>query len=247
MRMRQHLMAGMTLILSPWAWAYDPAGTPDDWSTPIPDQKPFWMVLSDRLETRYADEADTYVWDLQGWYGGDYNRLWIKTEGEAAHGKSPESAELQVLFSRRFAPFWDWQVGIRHDFEPSPTRSQLVLSLQGVVPYEIEWDSALFISDEGEVTARIEAEYDLRITQRLIAQPRLELNVAGADIPELGLGSGITSTELGIRLRYEFKRELAPYIGVSWEKRHGDTADFARLGGEPTSVTSVVVGIRAWF
>ena len=246
MRLRP-LLATAVLLVSPWAWGYEPAGTPEDWPNPIPDQRPFWMVLSDRLETRFADEVDTYVWDLQGWYGGDYDRLWVKTEGEGEQGKSPESAELQALFSRRFAPFWDWQLGIRHDFEPSPNRTHLVLGLKGVVPYEFEWDSALFVSDEGDVTARIEAEYDLRITQRLVLQPRLELNAAGSDMPELGLGSGLNSTEMGIRLRYEFRREFAPYIGLSWEQRYGDTADFSRLGGEPTSVTSVIVGVRAWF
>lgn len=246
MRLRQ-LLVTAALLVSPWAWGYEPAGTPEDWPNPIPDQNPFWMVLSDRLETRFADEVDTYVWDLQGWYGGDLNRLWIKTEGEGEHGNSPVSAELQTLFSRRFAPFWDWQLGIRHDFEPGPERTHLVLGLQGVVPYEFGWDSALFVSDEGDVTARIEAEYDLRITQRLIVQPRLELNAASSDIPELELGSGINSIELGIRLRYEFKREFAPYIGVSWGKRYGDTADFSRIGGEPTSVTALVVGVRAWF
>lgn len=227
--------------------AYEPAGTPADWPNPIPDQEPFWMFLSDRLETRYADEADTYLWDLQGWYGGDFNRLWVKTEGEGEHGESPESAELQMLFSRRFSPFWDWQVGLRHDFNPNPERTHLVLGLQGVVPYKFEWDSALFVSDEGDVTARIEAEYDLRITQRLIIQPRLEINAAATDVPELGIGSGLNNIELGLRLRYEFKREFAPYIGVSWEQRYGDTADLARLRGESTSVTSIVLGIRAWF
>ncbi len=205
------------------------------------------MVLIDRLEAGFADEVDTYVWDAQGWYGGDYNRFWVKTEGEGEQGKSPESAELQMLFSHRFAAFWDWQVGVRHDFEPRPTQNYLVLGLQGVVPYEFEWDSALFVNDEGDVAARIEAEYDLRITQRLIVQPRLELNAAATDNQELGIGSGISSTEFGIRLRYEFVREFAPYIGVSWARLYGDTADFARSEGEPRSVTSVVVGVRAWF
>ncbi len=246
MKLRE-LLAAAALLTSPWAWGYEPAGTPEDWPNPIPDQQPYGMVMIDRLEIGFADEVDTYVWDLQGWYGGDYDRLWIKTEGEGEQGKSPESAELQALFSRRFAAFWDWQVGVRHDFEPSPTANYFVLGLQGIMPYEFEWDSALFVSDEGDLTARVEAEYDLRLTQRLIIQPRLELNAAGTDIPELGIGSGINSTELGLRLRYEFKREFAPYIGVSWEKRYGDTADFVRLEGEPTSVMSVVVGVRAWF
>lgn len=241
------LMAIATLLANSLVWGYEPAGTPADWPNPIPDQKPYWMVLVDRLETRFADEVDTYVWDMQGWYGGDYNRLWVKTEGEGEQGKSPESAELQLLFSRRFAPFWDWQLGIRHDVDPNPQRTYAVLGVQGVMPYEFEWDSALFVSNKGDVTARIEAEYDLRITQRLILQPRLEINAAASEVPELGLGSGLNNTELGVRLRYEIKREFAPYIGVSWEKLYGGTADFSESEQEPTSVVSIVVGVRAWF
>ena len=236
-----------TLLAASTTWAYEPAGTPDDWPSPIPDQKPFWMVLSDRLEARFDDDIDSYVWDLQGWYGGDFNRLWLKTEGEGEQGERPESAELQALFSHKFTPFWDWQIGLRYDREPSPSRTHLVIGLQGVVPYEFEWDSALFVSETGDVSARIEAEYDLRITQRLIVQPRLEVNAAASDVPERGLGRGINSTEFGVRLRYEVRREFAPYIGVAWEKRYGNTADYARLGGEPTSMTSLVLGVRAWF
>lgn len=241
------LVIAVVCIVSPSAWSYEPAGTPDDWPNPIPDKEPYWMVLVDRLEARFADEFDSYVWDMQGWYGGDYKRLWIKTEGEGEQGESPENAELQALYSRRFAPFWDWQLGVRHDFEPRPDRTHLVLGLQGVVPYEFEWDSALFLSNEGDLTARLEVEYDLRITQRLIIQPRLELNAAASDIPELDLGSGVNNSELGLRLRYEISRELAPYIGVAWEQRYGDTKDFARQAGEPASVTSFVVGIHGWF
>jgi copper resistance protein B len=205
------------------------------------------MVLVDRFEAAYADNIDAYVWDAQGWYGGDFNRLWVKTEGEGEQGNSPESGEFQALFSRKFSPYWDWQLGVRHDFKPNPSRTHAVIGLQGVMPYEFEWDSALFISEEGDLTARLEAEYDLRITQRLILQPRLELNAAASDVPELGLGSGINSSELGIRLRYEFRREFAPFIGVSWERRYGDTADFADSAGEKVSKTFFVVGFRAWF
>ena len=121
------LLAG---VATAQAWAYEPAGTPEDWPNPIPDKKPYWMVLSDRLEARYADDVDTYVWDMQGWYGGDFNRVWVKTEGEGEQGESPENAELQALFSKRFLPFWDWQVGIRHDFEPSPKRTHAVIGRQ---------------------------------------------------------------------------------------------------------------------
>ena len=234
-------------FLSSNGWAYDPAGTPDDWESPMPGMGHYGKLLSDRLETGFADELDTYVWDVQGWYGGDRNRLWIKTEGEGEQGNAPEDAEVQLLFSRMFAPFWDWQVGARHDFKPEPDRSQLVFGIQGVVPYEFEVDTALFVSEEGDVTARFEAEYDLKITQRLILQPRFELNASFSDVSEIGVGTGINNTELGLRLRYEVRREFAPYIGIAWQQRYGNTADYARAEGEQNSVTSLLLGVRAWF
>ena len=207
----------------------------------------FGMLMADRLEAGFADEADTYLWDVQGWYGGDRDRWWVKSEGEGELGHSPEAAELQVLFGRMFAPFWDWQVGVRHDFRPRPDRTHLVLGVQGVAPYEFEIDTALFLSDQGDLSGRLEAEYEIRITQRLVLQPRFELNAALSDDRETGLADGLNSTELGLRLRYEIERELAPYIGVAWEQQYGGTADLARAQGEPTSLTSVVIGLRAWF
>lgn len=246
--MKRSAFPAAALVLSAaQAFAYEPAGTPDDWPKPVMDDQPFGMLLTDRLEAGFADELDSYVWDVQGWYGGDRDRLWMKSEGEGEQGHSPEDAELQLLFGRMFAPFWDWQVGVRHDFRPRPDRSHLVLGVQGVVPYEFELDSALFVSDEGDVTARLEAEYDLRITQRLILQPRFELNAALSEDRAIGLDSGINKTELGLRLRYEIRRELAPYVGISREQLHGGTADLARDEREPTSVTSLVLGFRAWF
>lgn len=228
------------------AHAYEPAGTPDDWPEPMGNMA-FGMLLADRLEAGFADRADTYLWDVQGWYGGDRDRWSVKSEGEGESGHSPDAAELQLLFGRMFAPFWDWQVGVRHDFRPRPDRTHLVLGVQGVAPYEFEVDAALFLSDKGDVSGRLEAEYELRITQRLVLQPRFELNAALSDDLETGLADGISSTELGLRLRYELERELAPYIGIAWTQSHGGTADLARAEGEPTSLTSIVIGLRAWF
>ncbi|MEQ8494323.1 MAG: copper resistance protein B [Gammaproteobacteria bacterium] len=226
--------------------ADDPAGTPEDWPPAIP-RSYYGLLLGDRLETRLADDVDAYVWDVQGWYGSGRNRAWVKTEGEGEFGRSPESAELQVLYSHLFAPFWDWQVGIRHDFSPNPERTHAVIGIQGVAPYEFELDSALFVDEEGEVTARLEAEYNLNITQRLVLQPRLEVNAAFSGIPEVSRGSGINATELGLRLRYQIRREFAPYVSVSWERLYGDTRDMARRAGEPVSVTAFVAGVRFWF
>ncbi|MEQ9450966.1 MAG: copper resistance protein B [Pseudomonadales bacterium] len=227
--------------------AYEPAGTPPDWDPPMPPPKSYGMLLADRLETGFADEGDTYVWDAQAWYGNGRTRLWLKSEGEGQQGESPEDAELQILYSRLIAPFWDWQIGIRQDFEPSPNRTHFVVGLQGLVPYEFEWDSALFVSEEGDVSARIETEYDFNLTQRWILQPRLEVNGAFSSDREIGMGSGITSTELGLRLRYHFRREVAPYIGIGWKQLYGETKDIARSEGEPSSTTSLVFGIRFWF
>jgi len=244
---RKQLVLFALCVSSTSVYAHEPAGTPPDWPAPMGEPIAYWKVLGDRVEAGFADELDTYVWDVQGWYGRDRNRLWFKTEGESEPGASPKDAELQLLFSRMFAPFWDWQVGVRHDFEPHPERSHLVLGAQGVVPYEFEWDSAVFVSEQGDVSARVEVEYDLNITQRWVLQPRFELNAAFSDDPTVGRGSGVNSTELGLRLRYHLRREVAPYIGVAWAQLYGDSKDSAREEGEPSALTSFVLGVSFWF
>lgn len=207
--------------------------------------KVFW-VQGDRLEYRARQGEDGYLFDLQGYYGGDLNKLWFKAEGEGAFGEDIESAEVQALYSRAIAPFFDVQLGVKQDLA-GPERTHLAVGIQGLVPYEFEVDAAAFLSTKGDLTARIEGELDQRITQRLILQPRAELSLAAQDIPELGVGAGLDSVELGVRLRYEFAREFAPYIGVDQEWKLGGSADFARLAGEDPSVTNYVVGIRFWF
>jgi copper resistance protein B len=206
-----------------------------------------YLMLADRFETRVGDGEEIYLWDVQGWYGGDINKLWLKSEGEGELGDGPESAEFQALYSRAIAPFFDIQAGVRHDFRPDPERSHLVVGLQGLIPYVLEIDAAAFLSDEGDLTGRLEGELDLRVDQRLLLQPRVELNVAAQEIPELRIGSGIGSIEAGIRLRYEIRRELAPYVGIAWERKLGDTGDFARAAGEDRGGWEVLVGMRSWF
>lgn len=205
-------------------------------------------VIFDRLEAGFGDDDETYLWDVQGWSGGDINRFWWKTEGEGEFGSELEQAEIQALYSRAIAPFWDVQVGVRQDFRPdTEDTTHLVLGLQGLAPYWWEIDAVAFLSNQGDLTARVEAEYDQRITQRLILQPRLEVDASASDIPELGTGSGLSSVEIGLRLRYEFRKEFAPYVGIEWSRSLGDTADYVRsLGGE-TEDTRLVVGLKAWF
>lgn len=207
--------------------------------------KTLW-IMADRAEYRVRDGKNGYLWDGQGYYGGDIDKFWFKTEGEGNFGEKIESAEVQALYSRAIAPFFDFQAGIRQDFAPRD-RTYAVIGIQGLAPYLFEIDAAAFLSDRGDLTARIEAEYEQRITQRLILQPRAELNLAAQDVPELGIGAGLDTAEMGIRLRYEFAREFAPYIGVEQEWKVGQSARYARAAGEDPSVTNYVIGIRFWF
>ena len=206
------------------------------------------MVLIERLEARIPTEGgeEGYLWDAQAFYGGDINRLVIKTEGEGAFGGELEDAEIQALYSRAIGPFFDLQAGVRFDPEPD-TRSHLVVGVQGLAPYMFHVDSALFLSDRGDLTARIEGEYDQRITQQLILQPRIEAELSAQDIPERGIGAGVTKIEPGLRLRYEIEREFAPYVGIEYEAKLGETADIARAAGEDAAGFKLLIGLRAWF
>lgn len=192
------------------------------------------------------DDNDGYRWDGEAWFGGDVNRLVLKTEGEGTTDADVDDAEVQALWARAISPYFNVETGVRYDFEPT-SRTYGVLGLEGVAPYWFDLEAAAFLSEDGDVLGRFKASQDFRITQRLLLQPRVELNLAAQDVPESELGSGISNVEAGVRLRYEIRREFAPYVGVSWESKVGDTADFARDAGEDVSATSLVVGVRAWF
>ncbi|HZV84749.1 MAG TPA: copper resistance protein B [Brevundimonas sp.] len=205
-------------------------------------------VIIDRLEAGFDDDAEAWLWDLQGWSGGDINRFWWKSEGEGDFDEGLEEAEIQALYGRAVTPFWDVQAGVRQDFRPDgEDTSHLVLGLQGVAPHWWEIDAAAFLSNEGDLTARVEAEYDQRITQRLILQPRLEIDASASDIPELEIGSGLSSVEAGLRLRYEIRKEFAPYVGVEWSRSFGGTADYIEARGGEADDIRFVVGLKAWF
>lgn len=224
------------------------SGAPAEWTNFVKDSKPFAFSLIDRLEYGESDEEDTYVWDAQGWIGGDIHKFWWKTEGEGSvDGGSPESTELQALYNHTVSPFWGVQAGVRYDIHPDPETGYAVLGAQGLAPYWFESDLSVYLSEDGDLSFRGEFEYELLFTQRLILQPRLEINASADEVPELGLGSGLNNTEAGLRLRYEIRREFSPYIGVRWEQRYGDTKDIAEREGEPSSATSVVIGLRAWY
>jgi len=204
------------------------------------------MGILDQLEMRDPSGDNTLSWDGQGWIGKDLQKLWIKAEGERTGGNTNE-VELQLLYSKAIARYWEFQVGVRHDFEPSPSRSWAAIGVQGLAPYFFETDAALFIGDSGRTALRLESEYELLLTQRLILTPDIEVNFYGQDDAVVGVGSGLSDLEVGLRLRYEIRREFALYIGVNWSKLFGNTADFARIAGEKSSETQLVIGLRAWF
>lgn len=203
-------------------------------------------LMVDMAEFQFSDDETTFHWEGEGWIGGDINRFVFKTEGEAGED-DVESAEVQALYSRAIGPYFDLQAGVRYDIEPSPNRAYAVIGFEGVAPYWFETTGALFVSDEGEVSARLEGSYDARLTQRLILQPRAEINLSADDIPELEIGSGVTDVELGLRLRYDITRNFSPYVGVNYEVKLGDTADYASAAGEDESDARLVFGIRARF
>jgi copper resistance protein B len=204
-------------------------------------------VMLDQFEARIRKGRDGYLVEGEAWYGGDINRLWLKTEIEGEFGGSPEHAEVQALWSRAIDPWWNLQAGIRYDFRPDPERAYLVLGIEGLAPYWFETDAAAFVSHKGDVTARFEAEYNQSVTQKLILQPRIEFDLAAQDVPELRIGSGLSTAELGLRLRYEIVPEFAPYVGVAYERAFGDTADFRRAAGDRAGGLNFLVGVRAWF
>jgi copper resistance protein B len=220
------------------------------WPPPVEDHLRFGRLLFDRLE--YAHGEEELVWDVQGWYGGDYHRLWVETEGEdVVSGGDGGEAEAHVAYSRLVAPFWDFQAGLGYErlYGPGPDHARVfaVVGFEGLAPYWFEFNPELRVSEGGDFSARLEAEYDLLFTQRLILQPRFETAVALQDVEAFGVGQGFNYVEAGLRLRYEFRREFAPYIGVSWTRRLGETADLARDEGEDVESAFVVAGVRVWF
>ncbi len=221
--------------------------SPSVFSGEMEDDPLLAKVMINQLETRLTDFSDPVaVVDTQAWLGKDLNKLWLKTKIEF-DGEGVEEAELQTLYSRAIAPYWDIQMGWRTDIRPEPNRNWAVIGFQGLAPYWFEIEANVFIGDDGRTAARLEAEYELLLTQRLILTPEFEVNVHGKDDAATGTGAGISDLELGLRLRYEIRREFAPYIGVNWVKKFGQTARFAREDGTGTNEAQFVAGVRIWF
>jgi len=205
----------------------------------------FSKVMLNIAEYLPDPKGDGYRWAGQAWFGGDIHRLVLRSEGEGG-SDGVDSADVQALYSRAVSRYTDLQLGIRQGIEPHG-RTYASLGVQMLVPYWLDVEGAAFLSTHGELLARLEGSYDIRLLQRLVLQPRVELNLAAQDTAATRTGSGLSTAEAGLRLRYEIRREFAPYVGVSWERRFGSTADYWRVAGEGSRSTTFVAGLRAWF
>lgn len=194
------------------------------------------LVVVDRLEAWNADPGTGLEWEAQGWLGTDLDRVWLRTEGEREDGHT-EAASGELLYGRSVSAWWDVVAGVRHDFEPGDSRTWAAVGIQGLAPYKFEVQATALFAESGNVAARFEVEYELLLTNRLILQPLIELNV----------GTGLGTAEAGLRLRYEVRRRFAPYLGIVHERAFGDAADARRLEGDSLHDTRAVAGVRLWF
>lgn len=241
------LLAGVVLAgsIASIAQAQDKPGA---WPSPVHDNTIFSKWMLDRLEYRDTSTDNSTYWEGQAWIGSDTNKLWLKTEGSRVNGET-DDAELEAYYSRAVAPFWDAQVGIRHEFSTTemPARDWLGVGFQGLAPYLFEVDATAYVGQHGRTALRFKGEYDLLLTQRLVFMPEVEFNAYGKKDPEKMRGSGLSDASLTLRLRYDIRREFAPYVGVTWTQKYGGTADYARAAGASVSETFLLAGVRVWW
>lgn len=211
------------------------------------DNAPTWQVLFDKFGlARSRDGQNTQEWDGRFWFGTATDRLLIKSEGERENGGG-SGGKVEAFWSRAVSPFWDLQLGARRDIGSGPKRNWAAIGIEGVLPYNIELEATGYAGSSGRTALALKAEYDLLLTQRLIFTPELEASLYGKDDPERGIGSGLSDGSLSLRLRYEVTREFAPYIGVSFERKFGQTARYASDAGASRSQTAIMAGVRFWF
>jgi copper resistance protein B len=204
-----------------------------------------YFVLFDQFEGQTGDGRDAFSWDTKGWVGRDRDRLWFRSEGDHVGGDL-EQAQTHLLYGRAVARWWDVTAGVRLDTLPDTPRSAVAFGVQGLAPYWFEVEASAFVEFSGRTHVRLETEYDLRITNRLVLQPLVEMEIYASADEERGIDTGLSTGELGLRLRYEFRREFAPYLGVVWTRKFFGTADYAAAAGEPTSGARLAAGVRFW-
>jgi copper resistance protein B len=224
-----------------------PGTQPGGAMQPVMDQEIFGHLVFNELEGRWNGSNTEFRWDGQGWVGTDYDKLWIKSEGTLQGNGTPEDGQQQFLFDRAVTTYFDLQGGLRSDLDSRPTRSWAAFGIQGLAPYFFDLELTGFVSGEGHLAGKLEGSYDLLLTERLILQPEIELNVYSKADPARLVGAGFSDIDTGLRLRYEFSRKFAPYIGVVYEGKFGQTANFTRQAGASTGDVRFAFGVRLWF
>ncbi len=209
------------------------------------DTQSFASLLLENLELSRSDGSTSGAYDLQGSYGRTYDRMVLKAEGDIDAGQI-EEARSELLWGHAIASYWDTHLGIRYDSGDGPNRNWLAFGIQGLAPYWFEVEATAYLGENGRTALRLDASYELLFTQKLIFQPRIEADIYGKSDTVRGLGSGLAEVTAGLRLRYEIRREFAPYIGVEWVSKFGKTKDLARASGDDTSDARIVAGLRYW-
>ncbi|UMZ09260.1 copper resistance protein B [Pseudomonas sp. MPFS] len=204
----------------------------------------FWLL--NQLEYQDAERGSALAWELNGWIGGDIDRLWLRSEGERTNVVT-ENAELEALWGHAVGPWWDLVTGVRQDFKPGSPQTWAALGLQGMALYNFESQATAYLGEGGQAALRLKGDYDILLSNRLILQPTAEVNLYSRNDPQRGMGSGLADSEVGLRLRYELHRQFAPYIGVTWNRSYGKSADYAREEGDKRGETRLVLGVRLWF
>ena len=222
------------------------AAFPDVEGHTVHDDDVNFLALADQLEWQGGDGDSGFVWSGRGWVGKDRDRVWLRTEGESEGGRV-ESADVHLLYGRAISPWWDVVAGVRQDIRPGDPQTWAAFGVQGLAPYWFDVEATAYVGASGRTRFTFETEYELLLTNRLILQPLVELDVYGKDDPDRGVGAGLSEVETGLRLRYEVRRELAPYVGVTWTWKTFGTADLAREANERVSSARVAVGVRVWY
>lgn len=210
------------------------------------DRGRFGAVQIDNLEVIRSDGDTVVPYDIEGWFGQTYDRVVLKAEGDVESGDVAD-ARTELLWGHAIAAYWDTQVGVRYDSGAGPDRKWLAAGVEGLAPYWFDLEVTGYFGESSRTALRVDASYDMLMTQRLVLQPRLEMNVYGKDDLQRGLGSGLSDVTLALRLRYEFRRELAPYVGIEWVNQYGGTEDLSRAAGLDPSDARLTLGLRFWF
>lgn len=222
-----------------------------DWPQPVEDEVRRTFILADVLEYRASREGGDFRWDAEGWHGNDYNRIWFKSEGERNTAlKADYDVDAQLLYGRFLKRYYDFQIGPRIETQTfqgrNVTRLHGVVGIEGLVPYNYDIEALLFVSQNGDVSGRVTFTKDILLSQRLILQGRFETLLAAQRVERFTTGSGLNNLEGGLRLRYEARREFAPYVGVSFDRSFFGTADLVRAQGGDSAQIRFVAGIRFW-